>query len=215
MAFNSILRIFTPQSKVFFDLFDSIGDNLQKIGALLMTYVAEPDYNQRIHILSQIKKVEEENDTLTHQLFKELSLNFITPFDREDIHTLGGALDDIADFINGSAKRIDLYKLDPGDLGIQKMASLIEQCVSHVRLAVRALRTLKNGAKVREHLIRINDIENNADDVFDLSIERLFAGENDFKQLIKMRETYQVMENATDSCEEVSRVIESILIKYA
>ena len=95
------------------------------------------------------------------------------------------------------------------------MAPLIEQCVTHVRLAVRELRTIKNGAKIREHLIQINDLENNADDEFDMSIEYLFDTVDDTKYLIKMREIYKAMENATDSCEEVSRVIESILIKYA
>lgn len=215
MGANSILRIFTPQNKVFFDLFDTIGDNLVTMGTLLQTFVAEADIDQRTGIIVQIKKIEEENDTLTHTLFTELSKNFITPFDREDIHDLGGALDDIADYIYGTAKKINFYRINPNDTGIQKMAPLIEQCVVHVRLAVQGLRSLKNGAKVREHLIQINDIENNADDVFDMSIEYLFDTVDDVKYLIKMREIYKVMENATDSCEEVSRVIESILIKYA
>lgn len=215
MAANSILKIFTPQNKTFFDLFDNIGDNLAKMGSILQTFVAEPDFDKRSAVIAQLKKVEEENDTLTHTLFTELSRNFITPFDREDIHDLGGALDDIADFIYGTAKKINFYHVNPNDTGIQKMAPLIEQCVIHVRLAVRGLRTIKNGVQVREHLIQINDIENNADDVFDMSIEHLFASVDDAKYLIKMREIYKAMENATDSCEEVSRVIESILIKYA
>lgn len=216
MALNSILKIFTPQNKLFFDLFDGIGDNLTRISALLQTFVSEPDFDQRNAILARIKKLEEDNDALTHTLFTELSKNFITPFDREDIHALGGALDDIADFMYGTAKKINFYKINPSDIGIQKMTPLIEQCVSHVRLAVRGLRSLKNGVAVREHLIQINALENNADDVFDMSIEYLFETDDlDAKYLIKMREIYKAMENATDRCEEVSRVIESILIKYA
>ncbi len=215
MALNSILRIFTPQNKLFFDLFDGIGDNLIKMGALLQTFVVEPDFDQRGAILARIKTLEEDNDTLTHTLFTELSKNFITPFDREDIHTLGGALDDIADFIYGTAKKINFYRINPNDIGIQKMTPLIEQCAIEVRLAVRGLRTMKNGVAVREHLIKINDIENNADDVFDMSIEYLFDTVDDAKYLIKMREIYKAMENATDRCEDVSRVIESIMIKYA
>jgi uncharacterized protein Yka (UPF0111/DUF47 family) len=215
MSSNSILKVFTPQNKIFFDLFDGIGDNLLKMGSLLQQFVAEPDFDQRAAILAQIKKVEEDSDTITHTLFTELSKNFITPFDREDIHDLGGALDDIADYIYGTAKKINFYQVSPNDIGIQKMSPLIEQCVVHVRLAVKGLRSLKNGIKVKEHLIQINDLENTADDVFDMSIAYLFDNVDDIKYLIKMREIYKAMENATDSCEEVSRVIESIMIKYA
>jgi uncharacterized protein Yka (UPF0111/DUF47 family) len=215
MTANSILKIFTPQRTIFFDLFDQICENLTSMGGLFLTYLAEPEFAQRAQVLGQLKKFEHDNDQLTHTLFTQLSINFITPFDREDIHSLGGALDDIADFIYGSAKKINFYAIDPMDEGIQRMAPLINECVGHVRLAVLALRKLKNGQKVREHLIRINDIENDADDIFDWSISHLFATQDNVKELIKMREVYEAMERATDSCEEVSRVIESILIKYA
>jgi predicted phosphate transport protein (TIGR00153 family) len=215
MAANSFLRIFVPQNRLFFDLFDSIGENIVQIGALLQKFVSEPDFDRRNSIVAELSKVEEENDTLTHTLFTELSKNFITPFDREDIHALGGALDDIADYIYGSAKKMNFYQVNPNDIGIQKMTALIEESVKHVKLAVQGLRTLKNGAGVREQLIKINDLENQSDDVFDLSIVELYNTEPDAKEVMKRREIFQSLENATDSCEEVSRVIESILIKYA
>jgi uncharacterized protein Yka (UPF0111/DUF47 family) len=95
------------------------------------------------------------------------------------------------------------------------MAELIEQGTIHIQSAVKELRNMKNLRLMTEALIRVNDIENQADDIFDLSIEKLFNQENDFKEVIKKKEIYQVMEIATDKCEDAANVIESIIIKYA
>ncbi|MEJ7683965.1 MAG: hypothetical protein WKG06_40160 [Segetibacter sp.] len=95
------------------------------------------------------------------------------------------------------------------------MAELIEQGTIHIQSAVQELRNMKNLRKITEALVRVNDIENQADDIFDLSIEKLFNQENDFKEVIKRREIYQVLELATDKCEDAANVIESIIVKYA
>ena len=100
-------------------------------------------------------------------------------------------------------------------MGMQKFAELIEQGCQQVKIAVRELRDMKNVKSITDALIKINSIENQADDIFDMSIERLFAMEQDAKEVIKLREIYQVMELATDKCEDAGNVIESILIKYA
>ena len=107
------------------------------------------------------------------------------------------------------------YRINPNDPGIQKMVELIEQGTIHVQSAVSELRDMKNLRKITEALVRVNDIENQADDIFDLSIEKLFNNENDFKEVIKKREIYQVLEIATDKCEDAANVIESIIVKYA
>ena len=95
------------------------------------------------------------------------------------------------------------------------MTELIEQGTIHIQSAVQELRNMKNLRKITEALVRVNDIENQADDIFDLSIEKLFNQENDFKEVIKRREIYQVLELATDKCEDAANVIESIIVKYA
>lgn len=162
-----------------------------------------------------MKDIEHQNDDITHQIFVELGKNFITPFDREDIHSLALALDDICDHIYDSAKKITFYKVDPSDQGIRKLSDVILASVLAVNQAVLGLRELKNTKKIVESIIKINSAENQADDIFDLSIERLFEHENDVKQVIKFREIYQTLENATDKCEDVGNVIESIIVKYA
>jgi len=214
-ALQSFLKIFMPKNKVFYELFEKVAENVAKMGSMLRDVVAEPDFDKRAQLITQIEDLEHANDELTHSLFTELGRNFITPFDREDIHYLATSLDDIADYIYASAKKINFYKVNPNDIGLQKFSELIEQGAQQVKLAVTELRDMKNMRNITEALVKINSIENQADDVFDFSIERLFETEPDAKEVIKKREIYQVMEIVTDKCEDASNVIESIIIKYA
>ncbi|MBI3718267.1 MAG: DUF47 domain-containing protein [Sphingobacteriales bacterium] len=215
MAINSILRIFLPKDRVFYQLFEDVASTLLKMGEKLKEVVNEPDFEQRGKLIKEIEDMEHENDDYTHRIFTELGKNFITPFDREDIHYLATALDDIADYIQASAKKINFYRVNPNDIGIQKMADLIAVGCEQVHNAVVELRNMKNMRKITDALVAINSIENQGDDIFDMSIERLFATEPDAKEVIKKREIYQVLEIVTDKCEDAANVIESIIVKYA
>jgi len=215
MALNSIMKFFMPKDKVFYSLFEQVADNVERMGALLKDVVAEPSFDKRTGLIAQIEDLEHVNDDFTHKIFTELGRNFITPFDREDIHYLASALDDIADYIYSSAKKINFYKVNPNEQGIVKMADLIEQGVIQIRNAVVELRNMKNMRQITDALVKVNSIENQADDIFDLSIDRLFEMEPDAKEVIKKREIYQAMETVTDKCEDAANVIESIIIKYA
>lgn len=209
------MKIFVPKNKIFYDLFENVADNVALMGNKLRVLVGEPDFDKRTAIINQIEDLEHANDDLTHRIFTELGRNFITPFDREDIHYLATSLDDIADYIYASAKKINFYRVNPNDSGIQKLTEIIDQCAAQVQIAVKELRNMKNLRLVTEAFVKINSMENQADDVFDLSIERLFETEPDAKEVIKKREIYTVMEVATDKCEDAANVIESIIIKYA
>ena len=215
MALNSFLKIFMPKNKIFYELFEKVAGNAAKMGTLLRNIVAEPDFDKRAALITQVEDLEHANDELTHSIFTELGRNFITPFDREDIHYLATSLDDVADYIYAAAKKINFYRVNPNDMGMQKMAELIEQGAMQIRIAVLELRNMKNMRNITEALVKINSIENQADDIFDMSIEKLFATEPDAKEVIKKREIYQVMEIVTDKCEDASNVIESIILKYA
>ena len=215
MGLNSIMKIFTPKDRVFYSLFEEVADTVAKMGKLIKEMVAEPDKDKRASLVSQIEDQEHVNDDLTHKIFTELGRNFITPFDREDIHYLASALDDICDYIYAAAKKINFYKINPNDVGIQKMVDLIEQGTIQIQTAVRELRNMRDMRKITDSLVKVNSIENQADDIFDMSIDRLFNVEPDAKEVIKKREIYQVMEIVTDKCEDAANVIESIIIKYA
>ena len=215
MALQSFLKIFMPKNKIFYELFEKVANNVEAMGSVLKSVVAEPDFDKRAALITQLEDLEHANDELTHNLFTELGRNFITPFDREDIHYLATSLDDIADYIYAAGKKINFYRVNPNDTGMQKFAELIEQGAAQVKIAVVELRDMKNMRNITEALVKINSIENQADDVFDFSIEKLFDTEPDAKEVIKKREIYQVMEIVTDKCEDASNVIESIIIKYA
>lgn len=215
MGLNSIMKIFMPKDKIFYSLFEQVAVTVAQMGKLMKDVVTEPDFDKRAALIAQIEDMEHVNDDYTHKIFTELGRNFITPFDREDIHYLATALDDICDYIFASAKKINFYKVNPNDQGIQKMADLIEQGSEQIKNAVFELRNMRNMRQITDALVKVNSIENQADDIFDMSIDRLFETEPDAKEVIKKREIYQVMEIVTDKCEDAGNVIESIIIKYA
>jgi uncharacterized protein Yka (UPF0111/DUF47 family) len=212
---SGILKFFLPKDKIFYTLFENASANLESLAEKLVVVVNESDFNKRGDVIKQMEELERQNNVLTHTIFVELGKNFITPFDREDIHSLATALDDIAYFIYASAKKINFYKINPDDQGVQKMALVIKDAVLAVNSAVIELRNLKNTQKIIDCVVRINSAENQGDDIFDLSIDRLFEYESDIKMLIKKRELYQSLEIVTDKCEDAGNVIESIVVKYA
>ncbi len=214
-AFNSFMKLFLPKDRVFYTLFEEVSITVVEMSHLLKKLLNEPSFENRELIFTQIEDLEHKNDDLTHKIFTELSRNFITPFDREDIHYLASSLDDIADYIFASAKKINFYRVDPMQGNFRKMGDLICQGTENIKNAITELRNMKNMRQITDSLVRINSIENQADDEFDAAILNLFATESDAKEIIKKREIFTVMEIATDKCEDAANVIESIIVKYA
>ena len=195
---GGFLKYFLPKDRVFYSLFEDASVNLEAISRKLLQVVQEPDFNKRASIIKEMEDIEHKNDEVTHHIFIELGRNFITPFDREDIHSLASALDDIADYIYSAGKKINFYRIDPiSDDGIQKSAQAILEAVLAVKSAVAEIRNLKNTHKIVECVIKINSIENQADEIFDSCIEKLFDSDVDAKELIKRRELYQILEIVT------------------
>lgn len=215
MSLNSIIQLFTPKDKVFYSLFEEIAINVADMGKLIKSFTSETDLEKRNQILVELENLEHKNDELTHSVFIELGKNFITPFDREDIHYLAISLDDICDYIYAASKKISFYKVNPNEKGIQKMAEIIELGAESIKKAVFELRNMKNVNNITEAILKVKNIENQADDLFYNCIEELFEQENDVKTLIKRREIFQVLEIVTDKFEDATNVIESIVIKYA
>lgn len=214
MSLNGVLKIFLPKDRVFYHLFEQVADNLVKMGECLSAAVNMVPGN-RAEFFKEIENLEHANDDFTHKIFVELGQNFITPFDREDIHYLASALDDVADFIHGSSKRIKMYRIEQPNESIIKLSDLIGKATVELKKGVHELRSLKNLRNITDACVRINSIENHADDIYDAAVANLFENEKDAVNLIKMREIYQSLEIATDKCEDAANVLESIIIKYA
>ena len=147
MALNNILSVFLPKDKVFYSLFEQTAQNVTEMGKLLHQYVFEADPNIRLKISKQIEDYEHQNDEITHNIFTELGKNFITPFDREDIHYLASAMDDVADYIHASCKKMQFHGVNPHEQGIQSLAEIIMQSAAEVGKAVMQLRELKRQRK--------------------------------------------------------------------
>jgi len=215
MSLNTIFQYFIPKDKNFFPLFEQASNNLINMAELLNKAVNTKNVDDRLELFKEIETMEHIGDDITHQIYLELSKNFITPFDREDIHQLASAIDDVADYIHGSANRMNLYNVDHITEPIQKLAELILQAVIDLDKAIRELKNLKNKRAIADSCVRINSIENQADYVFDKAVGELFDFEKDAVQLIKYKEVLAALETATDMCEDAANVLESILVKHA
>ena len=215
MSLNSIIQYFVPKDRKFFPLFEQATGNLIKLSENLTAAVNTNDITRRKELFKEIENLEHVGDDITHQIFLELSVNFITPFDREDIHQLASAIDDIADYIQDSANRMNLYNVTTMTEPIIKLSELIQQACNDLHKAVRELRNLKNIRNIADSCIRINSIENQADYIFDKALAELFDYEKDAIALIKYKEVLSSLETATDMCEDATNVLETILVKNA
>lgn len=216
MSLNSIFQYFVPKDKkVFFPLFEQAANNTVVMSTILVEAVNSNNPATREELFKQIDKLENKGDEITHQVFLELGKNFITPFDREDIHSLTSAIDDVADYIQGAANRMNLYRIDDYNEHIRKLCELCLQGSTELEKAVRELKDLRNVRAIADSCIRINSVENQADYVFDRAVADLFLYEKDAIRLIKYKEIYAALETATDMCEDAADVMESILVKNA
>lgn len=213
MKLSGLLSFISPKNSKFFDLFEEDTANLVEMAKTFRQIFLVEDLAQRKILIEKVSELEHKGDEITHKIFLELSSNFITPFDREDIHYFASSLDDVADYINGSASRITLYGATTFDRVTSSLADIILRQAEEIHLAVANLKSMKNADRVKESIIRINDLENAADDLFDNAIAQLFAEETDAIEVIKTKEILSNMETATDKCEDVANVLETILVK--
>ncbi len=215
MPLEAFFRIFKPKDRVFFYHFEASAANVLKMSEDLIAMMATDPGAHRNALLERLELQERANDDLTHTIFTDLARNFITPIDREDIHQLATSLDDVADFILASAKNIEMFHIIKPDETCRELARLVNEGCRIVQLAVQGLRDLHKANTNIRFVVDINSMENEADSVYDKAIERLFANEKDAIELIKWRDLYSTLELATDKCEDVANVIESIMLKYA
>jgi predicted phosphate transport protein (TIGR00153 family) len=159
----------------------------------------------------RIKKSEHECDELTHKITTKLNSSFITPFDREDIYTLSVALDDICDYIDAGARAVVMYDIRDISDDARTLARIIFDLSKAINAAASMLKK-PNG--MNQHIVEIHRLENEADDVYFRAIGELFKNENDPITLIKWKELYEILENATDRAESVANIIESIVLKH-
>ena len=204
---------FIPREEKFFDLFEQGAQNTVKAAKVLKELVDTwEDVKGRV---GEIAQMEDEGDTITHQIMAQLNRTFVTPFDREDIALLAHSLDDVMDFIDAAADAMLIYKIDYPTSRAKELANIIVQAAAEVERAIPQLRHRAELDKILTRCVEINRLENVADEVFRLAMAELFDDTTDMAKVIKWREIYEHMESATDRCEDVSNVLEGVALKYA
>jgi len=204
------LQRFLPRDGDFFVLFRRQAENIVSgatvFAGMLEHYTAVPEQVQKV------KAIEHQGDEITHQIFRKLNQTFITPFDREDMHELCGTMDDVIDLIDAAASRFVLYRVDRVRPGTIELAKVIAAATAEISASIHSM---ENHDKALQHVIEINRLENESDRVCRTLIAQLFEEEKDPVQIIKWKEIFEVMETSVDKCEDVSNVIESVILKNA
>ena len=214
MAFG-FMKFFTPKDRVFYSLFENMTSILVDMAEDFCVTLKIEDVDNRRKALRALNNREHACDEVTHQVFIELGRNFITPFDREDIHTLATALDDIADNIWGAAKRILNYNLDDVDDYMLRFSVIIQKSIGVLKLGIGELRDMKEMKVLTDCCVQINSYENEADELLDAATQKLFSSGLPALDIVKKKDLYEDLEIVTDKCEDAANVIESIIIKYS
>ncbi|BFM44539.1 DUF47 family protein [Flavobacterium sp. CFS9] len=214
MSINSIFQFLVPKDKKFFPLFEEASSNLIELASNLHEAVNLP-LKEREVLFQKIDELEQKGEDITRQTNLELSRNFITPFDREDIHTLITSIDNVADYLHGAASRMKLYQVDKITKSIRKMTEINLEACQNIDSAVKELSNLKNMNIIKEACARINKLENKSDNVYNKAVFEIFENETDAKNIIKYKEVLSVLESATDKCKSVANILESISVKHS
>lgn len=210
MAFGFLL----PKNSNFFDLFDKQVDLATDAAEQFEKMVA--DFKVDDVEVEKMKVIEHRGDEVSHQIMDQLNKTFITPFDREDIHSLAKELDDIIDMLYTITKRLRVYKILSADRNLTEFARVITMSVKGVAQAIKGLRDMKNTKAVLKACIEVNSLENLGDKMRDDMLGDLFEKyAKDPALVIKWKDIYQDAETVLDVCEDAVHVVESILVKQA
>jgi predicted phosphate transport protein (TIGR00153 family) len=204
---------FLPRETSFFDFFEQhAGLTIEGTKEFLSMVTTGANIATKCRRISDI---EHETDTITHRCVEALHKTFITPIDRDSIHRLITRMDDVMDYVEAAAERIELYELTKMTSDCRDLADVLHRSALQVESAVRGLRTLKDPAATLKLCIDINRLENECDAILRRSVARLFKDEKDPIVIIKWKEIYENLENASDRCEDVANIIEGVILEHA
>jgi predicted phosphate transport protein (TIGR00153 family) len=200
-----------PKDEKFFDLFEQQADYAVQGAKLLVELMKDPsDLEQKALLISQ---VEHESDEVAHEIAEKLNKTFITPMEREDIHALASALDDIIDFIDATVERMVLYKVGQPTEDAVHLANIILRAAEEMHGATKDLANFRNPAPIKKRWIEIHRLENEGDTASRVAIARLFENEQNPIEIIKWKEIYEHLEEAIDKCEDAANIVESVVLK--
>jgi len=214
MKLDQLIRKLLPHDDHFYSLLEESAQNLIKAGVELRKLPLCKNQSQRELAARRIKDIEHQGDSITHNIFSELNSTFVTPLDREDIHELTSALDDVLDHIDGCAHRFAMYKITRVPKAFSQLIEVLLLSINELKNGVHLLRNLNKTDILQDTFKMVNEYENQADEIFDQAIADLFEKEKNPIHIIKIKEILVGLETATDKCEDAANVLEGILIKH-
>ena len=201
-----------PKEQLFYDDFERAAGIILTAAGLLVD--ATEHFEKLNETAKQLERLEHDGDQVLHDIMARLNRTFITPIDREDIHQLASRLDDVLDLIEEVSERFILYKVQTITPQARQLAKVIQQQAQEIHKVMPKLRDMRH-ERIMEHCIEINRLENTGDQLLREAFAALFDGQPDPLIVIKWRELYELMELATDKCEDVANTIEGIVLKNA
>jgi len=202
---------FIPKEEKFFDLFEELADRIEAGGKLFLELAESGAYNEPQ--VARLKELEHEADIITHRTYEKMHTTFLTPLDREDIHCLVNKMDSIIDMTDAAAARLLLYRVKEPAPALIEQARILNESIGKVKTIIHALRDMKNAPLILQTNVEINTLENAGDVVLRATMARLFEKEQDVRELIKWKEIHERIEEAIDVCEDVSNIVEGIVLK--
>ena len=208
MKFNII-----PHEEKFFALFKEQAENAVEAARVLKDLLE--DYNDVDQKRLKIEMIENHGDEIAHRIFEKLNLTFVTPMDREDIHSLACALDDIVDIINATSQRLQLYNVGTITEDAKLLANIVFRATEETAVIAAGLENMKHIGSLKQHWIEVNRLENEGDKISRHAIADLFSSSRDPIEVIKWKELYEHLETATDKCEDAANIVEGVALKNA
>jgi predicted phosphate transport protein (TIGR00153 family) len=197
-----------PRDEKFFDLFAELGVRISRSATLVCELFDHPE--RTAELVAKVKEVEHEADNITRGVIERIDKSFVTPIDREDIHLLASALDNVIDLLDGTARRVEMFHITECKPAAQQLARVLERAAAQIEHGVS---TMKRPKEVAASSVAIKQLEEEGDAIYHRAVGELFAGTPEPLEVIKWKEIYDTLERAIDQCEDVANVIQSVALK--
>lgn len=197
---------------IFFKTLEEMADLIQETVERFSATISAGELSDVPAFAKEMKEFEHRGDGLAHVIFSELNKTFITPIEREDIMALTKLLDDVLDGIEACVSRFDMYHITKPDAYIRKFGDVLRRSALEIKSAIYLL-TQKKLLAIQTHCVKLNELENEGDDLMREGIKRLFQEVKDPIELIKFKDMYERLEDTTDSCEDVANILQSIIMR--
>ncbi|MDP9376467.1 MAG: DUF47 family protein [Actinomycetota bacterium] len=201
-------NFFAPREREFFDLFEEAGHNIERAGKLIERMFS--DWPDSVEVARDLVVCEHEGDRITHDIIYKLNQTFVTPIDREDIYALASALDDVVDYIEEAGDFLGLYRIEAPTQHAIQLAAIIAEAGTAIAAAIPRLRDFRD---IHHYTVEVNRLENEGDRVLREALASLFQAGIDPMMVIRWKDIYERLEQATDATEKTANILEGILIK--